>query len=69
MAKPFAVCALRIISAATGAAVNHYLAKVFQLAGTHLEQAVSPKAAVAAPPELNVEVVVIGLGATFDTKN
>ena len=54
MGKPLAVCALCIISAACGAAIDHYLAEAV---GRHLERAVSPKAAVAAPPEMNVEVL------------
>jgi hypothetical protein len=50
MGKPFAVCALCVISAALGAAIDHYLAP-------RLEGAVSPKGAVAAPVETNVEVL------------
>ncbi len=57
MAKPFVVCALCIISAAMGAGADHYLAKAIEHASPHLEQAVTPKAAVAAPAEMNVEVL------------
>ena len=57
MAKPFAVCALCIISAAVGAAVDHYLAGAIGQGGSHLERAVTLKAAVAAPAEMNVEVL------------
>ncbi len=57
MAKTFAVCALCIISAAMGAAVDHYLANAIEHGGPHLERAVSVKAAVAAPAEMNVEVL------------
>ncbi len=57
MAKTFAVCALCIISAAIGAAVDHYLASAIEHGGPHLERAVSVKAAVAAPAEMNVEVL------------
>ena len=57
LAKTFAVCALCIISAAIGAAVDHYLAGAIEHSGLHLKQAVTPKAAVAAPAEMNVEVL------------
>jgi hypothetical protein len=57
MTKPFAVCALCIISAAMGAAVDHYLARAIEHGGPQLEQAVSLKAAVAAPAEMSVEVL------------
>ncbi len=40
-----------------GAAVDHYLASAIEHGGPHLEQAVSLKAAVAAPAEVNVEVL------------
>jgi hypothetical protein len=40
-----------------GAAIDHYLAGVMEQGGPHLERAVSPKAAVAAPAEMNVEVL------------
>ena len=56
MAKAFAVCALCIISAALGAAVDHYFAVAIEQGGPRLERAVTPKAAVAAPAEMNVEV-------------
>jgi hypothetical protein len=51
MGKPFAVCALCVISAALGAAIDHYLAGAIEQGGPRLEGAVSPKAAVAAPVE------------------
>jgi hypothetical protein len=57
MGKPFAVCALCVISAALGAAIDHYLAGAIEQSGPHLERAVSPKAAVAASAETNVEVL------------
>ncbi len=57
MAKPFAVCALCIISAAIGAGIDHYFAAALEQGGPHLQQAVSPKAAVAAPAEANAEVL------------
>ena len=57
MTKPFAICALCIISAAFGAAIDHYFAGAIEQSGPHLERAVSPQAAVAAPAEQNVEVL------------
>jgi hypothetical protein len=57
MGKPFAVCAACVISAALGAAIDHYLAGAIEQSGPHLERAVGPKAAVAAPAEMNVEVL------------
>ena len=57
MGKPFAVCAMCVISAALGAAIDHYLAGEIEQGGPRLEGAVSPKAAVAAPVETNVEVL------------
>ncbi len=57
MGKPFTVCALCVISAALGAAVDHYFAGAIEQGGPHLERAVSPKAAIAAPAEMNVEVL------------
>jgi len=63
MAKPIAVCALCIISAAVGAGIDHYFAGAIEQGLTelvrspHLQQAVSPKAAVAAPTASNVEVL------------
>jgi hypothetical protein len=57
MGKPFAVCALCVISAAFGAAIDHYFAGAIEQGGPHLQLAVSPKAAVAAPAEMNVEVL------------
>jgi hypothetical protein len=58
MAKAFTVCALCIVSAAMGAGIDHYFA-IAQglLRGSHLGQAVSPKAAVAAPAEMDAEVL------------
>jgi hypothetical protein len=57
MAKPFAVCALCIISAAIGAGGDHYFGPAIEQGSPHLEAAVSPKAATAAPAEMNVEVL------------
>jgi hypothetical protein len=63
MAKRIAVCALCIISAAVGAGIDHYFAGAIEQGltelarGRHLQQAVSPKAAVAAPAGSNVEVL------------
>jgi len=57
MGKPFAMSALCIISAAFGAAIDHYLVGAIEQSGPHLERAVSPQAAVAAPAEQNVEVL------------
>ena len=57
MAKAIAVCALCIISAAVGAAVDHYFAVAIEQGGPRLQQAVSSNAAVAAPAEMNVEVL------------
>jgi hypothetical protein len=50
MAKAIAVCALCIVSAAIGAGIDHYFAGA-------IDQAVSPKAAVAAPAEMHIEVL------------
>ncbi len=57
MAKPFAVCVLCIISAAIGAAIDHYLARAIEQGGPPLKGAVSLKAAIAAPAEMNVEAL------------
>ena len=63
MAKTFAVCALCIISAAIGAGIDHYFGVAIEqgvvelFSGPHLQQAVSPKAAVVAPADANVEVL------------
>jgi hypothetical protein len=57
MGKPFAIYALCVISAAFGAAIDHYLAGAIEQSGPHLERAVSPQAAVAAPAQLNVEML------------
>jgi hypothetical protein len=57
MAKAFAVCALCIASAAVGAGIDHYLPLVIEQGGPRLERAVTPKAAVAAPTQMNVEVL------------
>jgi hypothetical protein len=57
MARAIAVCALCIISAAVGAGIDHYFAVAIEEAGPHLQQAVTPKAAVAATAEMNVEVL------------
>ncbi len=57
MARAFAVCALCIISAAVGAGIDHYLPLVIEQGGPQLTQAVTLKAATAAPAEMNVEVL------------
>jgi len=57
MAKPITVCALFIISAGLGAGVDHYFGLVIEQGGPHLERAVSPKAAVAAPAGMDAEVL------------
>ena len=57
MAKAIAVCALCIISAAVGAGIDHYFAVAIEQGGPHLARAVTPKAAVAAPAEMDVEVL------------
>jgi hypothetical protein len=57
MAKALAVCGLCIISAAIGAGIDHYLPLVIEQGSPQLERAVSPKAAVAAPAEMNAEVL------------
>jgi hypothetical protein len=63
MVKPLAVCALCIISAATGAVVDRYLGPAIEsgvvglIGASALQQAVSPTAAVAATPSMNVEVL------------
>jgi hypothetical protein len=57
MAKPFAVCALCIISAAAGAGIDHYFGATIEQGAPHLQQAVTPKAAVAAPAGSNGDVL------------
>ena len=57
MAKAIAVCALCIASAVVGAGIDHDMPLVIEQGSPHLEQAVSPKAAVAAPAEMNAEVL------------
>jgi hypothetical protein len=57
MAKAVAVCALCIVSALVGAGIDHYFAVAIEQGGPHLQQAISPKAAVAAPAEMNDEVL------------
>ena len=63
MAKAIAVCALCIVSAAVGASIDYYFGAAIEeglvelIHGPHLQQAVSPKAAVAATAEMNVEVL------------
>ena len=56
-AKAIAVCALCIVSAALGAAVDRFFAVAIEQGAPHLQQAVSSNAAVAAPAEMNVEVL------------
>jgi hypothetical protein len=57
MAKPFAVCALCIVSAALGAGIDHYFAGAIEQGGPHFKEAVSPKAAIAAPADVNPDVL------------
>jgi hypothetical protein len=57
MAKAIAVCALCIVSAVVGAGIDHYFAVAIEQGAPHLQQAVSSNAAVAAPTEMNVEVL------------
>jgi hypothetical protein len=63
MAKPFTVCALCIISTAMGAGIEPYFEKSIDQGLTklirdhNLQQAVSPKAAVASPEKMNVKVL------------
>ena len=63
MAKAIGICALCIICAAVGATVDHYFGAGIEqgvvelFSGPQLQQAVSPKAAVAAPTDVNVEVL------------
>jgi hypothetical protein len=57
MAKAVAVCALCIVSAVVGAGIDHYSGAMIEQGAPHLQQAVSPKAAVAATAEMNVEVL------------
>jgi hypothetical protein len=63
MAKPVAVCALCIISAAVGAGLDHYFGVTIEqglvelIRGIHLQRAVSLKAAVAAPSAMHVEML------------
>jgi hypothetical protein len=57
MVKAVAVCALCIVSAVVGAGIDHYFAVAIEQGAPHLQQAVSSNAAVAAPAEMNVEVL------------
>jgi hypothetical protein len=63
MVKPLAVCAFCIVSAALGAAVDRYFGPAIEsgvvglIGAPALQQAVSPTAAVAATPSVNVEVL------------
>jgi hypothetical protein len=57
MLKPITVCALCIISAAIGAGIDHHFGPAIEEGGPQLQQAVSPTSAVAAPAEVNVEVL------------
>jgi len=63
MAKAIGVCALCVISAALGAGVDRYFGAAIEqgvvelIGGPHWQQAVSPKAAVAAPANPNAEVL------------
>ena len=57
MAKPITVCALCIISAGLGAGIDHFFGLAFERGGPHLERAVTPKPAFAAPAAVNGEVL------------
>jgi hypothetical protein len=63
MAKPFTVSALCIISAAMGAGIEPYSEKSIDqgrtelIRGHPLQQAVDPKAAIAAPANVNFDVL------------
>ena len=57
MAKAVAVCALCLVSAVVGAGIDHYFAVAIEQGSPHLQQAVSPKAAVAATTGMNAEVL------------
>ena len=56
-ARASAVCALCIISAAVGAGIYYYSGAMIDQSGSQLERAESPKAAVAATADTNVEVL------------
>ena len=66
MAKPIAVCALCIVSAAIGAGIDHYFGSSLEqgvvglIRGPHLQQVVSPRAAVAAPAPIQSDAEVLG---------
>jgi hypothetical protein len=57
MPKPLVFCALCILSAAVGAAVESYVRAAIERGGPHLVRAVAPKAANAATEDTNVEVL------------
>jgi len=57
MRKVLVVCGLCIISAAIGAGIDHYFAAAIEQSAPKLQQAVSLKAAVAAPAEMNGDVL------------
>jgi hypothetical protein len=63
MVKIFAICGLCIISAAMGAGIDHHYGPTIQQAlleligSHHLQTPVGPKAAVAATPSMNAEVL------------
>jgi hypothetical protein len=57
MAKAIAVCALCIISAAVAEGIYYYSGAMIDQGGPQLERAESPKAAVAATADTNVEVL------------
>lgn len=57
MAKPLMICALCIISATFGAAVDRYLVRALDHGGSDPERAVSLKDAVAASAGMNIEVL------------
>jgi hypothetical protein len=69
MAKAVAVCALCIVSAAVGAAVDHYFAVAIEQGAFHLQQAVSSSAAVAAPAEMNVEELTASRASDVDVRS
>jgi len=69
MGKPFAISALCIISAAFGAAIDHYLAGAIEQSGPHLERAVVRKLLLLHLRSKMSRCLGTGSGAIFDTNN
>ena len=57
MPKSLVICALCIISAAVGVAIDHYILAASEQGGPPLVHAVTPKQANAAPGDSKVEVL------------